>query len=173
MIVSQESTEVRWTPRHEISGLQIHPTTESSPAALLREPLDAVRRLTPRLSATSGIAPPWRTNWTASRRNDSGYGGFDFGIQVHPFQRRLRRTSSGLRNHGESICDAPRHVVRPLRQKIVGRNKHGRQQQVEVGEHRGPQGRRRDINTGTSDFDLLPYESFEPTTATAAVESLI
>jgi hypothetical protein len=27
MIVSQESTEVRWTPRHEISGLQIHPTT--------------------------------------------------------------------------------------------------------------------------------------------------
>jgi hypothetical protein len=56
MIVSQESTEVRWTPRHEISGLQIHPTTESSPAALLREPLDAVRRLTPRLSATSGIA---------------------------------------------------------------------------------------------------------------------
>jgi hypothetical protein len=60
-----------------------------------------------------------------------------------------------------------------LRQKIVGRNKHGRQQQVEVGEHRGPQGRRRDINTGTSDFDLLPYESFEPTTATAAVESLI
>jgi hypothetical protein len=74
---------------------------------------------------------------------------------------------------GESICDAPRRVVRPLRQKIVGRNKHGRQQQVEVGEHRGPKGRRRDINTGTSDFDLLPYESFEPTTATAAVESLI
>ena len=32
---------------------------------------------------------------------------------------------------------------------------HGNQQQVEVGEHRGPpDGRRRDI--GTADFDLLP-----------------
>ena len=30
----------------------------------------------------------------------------------------------------------------PLGQEIVGRGEHGREQQVEVGEHRGPPGRR-------------------------------
>jgi hypothetical protein len=59
---------------------------------------------TPPLPAESFPAesfPTDPTGLTASRRNDSGYGGFDFGIQVHPFQRRLRRKSLGLRNHGE------------------------------------------------------------------------
>jgi len=60
-------------------------------------------------------------------------------------------------------------VLRPLRQEIVGRAEHGNQQQVEVGEHRGPpEGRRRLLST--ADFDRCRYVPF-PTAP--AVESLI
>jgi hypothetical protein len=68
------------------------------------------------------------------------------------------------------IGDASPGVPGPIGQEIVGGAEHRNQQQVEVGEHRGPQGRRRGI--GTADFDPLPYVPFQPTTATA-VELLI
>jgi hypothetical protein len=44
-------------------------------------------------------------------------------------------------------------VPRPLGQEIVGRGEHGRAAHVEVGEHRGPQGRRR--VSGTDRLRLL------------------
>jgi hypothetical protein len=40
------------------------------------------------------------------------------------------------------VCGATRGVVLPLRQEIVSRDENGREQQVEVGVHRGLQGRR-------------------------------
>src|SRR3954452_251985 len=62
-------------------------------------------------------------------------------------------------------------VSSPIGQEIVGGAEHRNQQQVEVGEHRGPQGRRRVI--GTADFDPLPYVSFAPASTPQAVELLI
>jgi hypothetical protein len=53
-------------------------------------------------------------------------------------------------------------VAPPLGQEIVGDAEHGNQQQVEVGEHRGPLGSTARI--GTADFDLTavgPYEDVE------------
>jgi hypothetical protein len=42
-------------------------------------------------------------------------------------------------------------VLRPLRQEIVSGAEHRNEQQVEVGEHRGPPlGRRRELSTPTS-----------------------
>ena len=49
------------------------------------------------------------------------------------------------------VCDAMRGVVLPLRQEIVSRDENGREQQVEVGVHRGLQGRRCVLST--ADFD--------------------
>jgi hypothetical protein len=60
-------------------------------------------------------------------------------------------------------------VLPPPRQEIVSRTEHGNQQQVEVGEHRGPLGSTARI--GTADFDppaTGPYRR-----ATSAVELLI
>jgi hypothetical protein len=59
-------------------------------------------------------------------------------------------------------------VSPPPRQEIVGRGEHGSEQQVEVGEHRGPPGSTARI--GTADFDPLPSGSYS---TTAVVESLI
>ena len=65
-----------------------------------------------------------------------------------------------------------RGVPGSLGQEIVGRDEHGREQQVEVGVHRGPQGRRCDMST--ADFD--PAASVflaNHTNTTTAVESII
>ena len=62
----------------------------------------------------------------------------------------------------------PSGVTGPLRQEIVGSAEHRNQQQVEVGEHRGPLGSTARI--GTADFDLTaagPYNTAK------AVELLI
>jgi hypothetical protein len=51
-------------------------------------------------------------------------------------------------------------VSPPPRQEIVGRGEHGSEQQVEVGEHRGPPGSTARI--GTADFDpprYVPYST--------------
>src|SRR3954454_25256526 len=69
------------------------------------------------------------------------------------------------------IGDPSPGVLGPIGQEIVGGAEHRYQQQVEVGEHRGPLGRRRDI--GTADFDPLPYVSFDPANTPPAVELLI
>jgi hypothetical protein len=61
-------------------------------------------------------------------------------------------------------------VPGPTGQEIVSGAEHRYQQQVEVGEHRGPQGRRREL--GTADFDPLRYVSFDPAPS-PAVELLI
>ena len=64
----------------------------------------------------------------------------------------------------------PPGVLRRLRQEIVSGTEHRNQQQVEVGEHRGPLGST--VRTGTADFDLTatgPYRR----AATSAVELLI
>ena len=60
-------------------------------------------------------------------------------------------------------------VLRPFGQEIVGGAEHRREQQVEVGEHRGPQGSTARI--GTADFDRCRYVPFP--TAPQPVESLI
>ena len=52
-------------------------------------------------------------------------------------------------------------VLGRLGQEIVGRAENGNQQQVEVGVHRGPLGRRRELST--ADFDLLRYVSYSTT----------
>jgi hypothetical protein len=49
------------------------------------------------------------------------------------------------------VCDASARVSPAPRQEIVGRGEHSREQQVEVGEHRGPPGSTARI--GTADFD--------------------
>jgi hypothetical protein len=59
-------------------------------------------------------------------------------------------------------------VPPPPRQEIVGRDEDSGQQQVEVGEHRGPPGSTARI--GTADFDLPRYV---PYSTTPIVESLI
>jgi hypothetical protein len=70
------------------------------------------------------------------------------------------------------VCDSSRSVVVPFGQEIVGRDEHGREQQVEVGVHRGLQGRR--CGLSTADFDPAALYSSKPLTNTAtAVESLI
>ena len=51
-----------------------------------------------------------------------------------------------------SVCDPTRSVILPFRQEIVGRDKNGREQQVEVGVHRGPH--RSAMLMSTADFDL-------------------
>jgi hypothetical protein len=76
--------------------------------------------------------------------------------------RHAQRDDLGIRQ-------AALGVLRSIRQEIVGRAEHGNQQQVEVGEHRGPpEGRRRLVST--ADFDHCRYVPF-PTAP--AVESLI
>jgi hypothetical protein len=67
------------------------------------------------------------------------------------------------------VCDAPRGVVLPLRQEIVGRDEHGREQQVEVGVHRGPLGSAMLIST--ADFD--PAATKSSTNTAPAAESTI
>jgi len=59
-------------------------------------------------------------------------------------------------------------VLSPLWQEIVGRDENGREQQVEVGVHRGLQGRRCVLST--ADFDLAAPN---PTNTAQAVESTI
>jgi hypothetical protein len=67
------------------------------------------------------------------------------------------------------VCDPSSGVVLPLGQEIVGRDEHGREQQVEVGVHRGPH--RSAMQLNTADFDPAAPK---PSTNTApAVESLI
>lgn len=46
----------------------------------------------------------------------------------------------------------------PIGQEIVSGNEHRDKQQVEVGEHRGPQGRRRKLST--ADFDSVAISSY-------------
>jgi hypothetical protein len=49
------------------------------------------------------------------------------------------------------VCDPSRSVPCSLGQEIVGRDEHGREQQVEVGVHRGPLGSAMPMST--ADFD--------------------
>jgi hypothetical protein len=59
-------------------------------------------------------------------------------------------------------------VVLPFRQEIVGRDEHGRKQQVEVGVHRDPH--RSAMPISTADFD--PAAPKPSTNTATAVESL-
>jgi hypothetical protein len=56
------------------------------------------------------------------------------------------------------VCGATRGVVLPLRQEIVSRDENGREQQVEVGVHRGLQGRRCELVTFPGFRVLLGFE---------------
>jgi hypothetical protein len=70
------------------------------------------------------------------------------------------------------IGDPSARVPRPLGQEIVGGAEHRNQQQIEVGEHRGPS--RSSVRESTADFDLPAYEPFSTaTTPTRAVAQLI
>jgi hypothetical protein len=66
------------------------------------------------------------------------------------------------------ICDPSSGVVLPLGQEIVGRDEHGSEQQVEVGVHRGLQGRRCVLST--ADFDPAAHK---PSNTAPAAESII
>jgi hypothetical protein len=98
-------------------------------------------------------------------REPVGRDGEEASIRRDPEQRLRDAQRDDLR-----IGDPSPGVLRRLGQEIVGRAEHGYEQQVEVGEHRGPLGRRREL--GTADFDPLRYVSY-PTATTPAVESLI
>ena len=78
-------------------------------------------------------------------------------IRGDPHDRLRDRERDDLR-----VGQDPPGVLRRLRQEIVSRTEHSNQQQVEVGEHRGPLGSTARI--GTADFDLAaigPYEAVE------------
>ncbi|MGI8428283.1 MAG: hypothetical protein ACR2OB_03045 [Solirubrobacteraceae bacterium] len=64
-------------------------------------------------------------------------------------------------------------VERFLGKEVVSYAEHVDQQQVEVGEHRGPSLTGSAVTLSTADFDQLPYDSFDPTTGPQAVELLI
>jgi hypothetical protein len=70
------------------------------------------------------------------------------------------------------VCDSSRSVLRSFGQEIVGRDEHGREQQVEVGVHsRPPEGRRLPLQS-TADFDPAAlYSSKNPSNTAATVES--
>lgn len=61
----------------------------------------------------------------------------------------------------------------PPGQEIVSGAEHRYQQQVEVGEHRGPSLTGSAVTSSTADFDSLRYDSFDPTTTNQVVELLI
>ena len=70
------------------------------------------------------------------------------------------------------VCDPAGSVLLPFRQEIVGCDEHGREQQVEVGVHRGPF--RSAMRLSTADFDpAAPSPLQTPTITATAVESLI
>ena len=70
------------------------------------------------------------------------------------------------------VGDPSPRVPGPLGQEIVGGAEHRYQQQIEVGEHRGPLGSA--VTERTADFDLPAYVPFSATTTTAtAVAQLI
>jgi hypothetical protein len=83
------------------------------------------------------------------------------GGDVHDRLRDGERDDLRVRHAAPGVRLAPR-------QEIVGRGEHGSEQQVEVGEHRGPPGSTARI--GTADFALPRYVSYSTTTV---VESLI
>jgi len=80
-----------------------------------------------------------------------------------PHDRLRDRERDDLR-----VSQHPPGVLRSLRQEIVSGTEHRNQQQVEVGEHRGPQWSTARI--GTADFDLT---AAGPYTTAKTVELLI
>ena len=82
-----------------------------------------------------------------------------------PHDRLRDRERDDLR-----VGQDPPGVLRRLRQEIVSGTEHSNQQQVEVGEHRGPLGSTARI--GAADFDLTAAGPYLRTT-TSAVELLI
>ena len=92
----------------------------------------------------------------------------------HPQETRIRRDPHDRLRDREGddlrVGQDPPRVLRRLGQEIVSGTEHSNQQQVEVGEHRGPFGSTARI--GTADFDLTaagPYRRI----AASAVELLI
>ncbi len=67
------------------------------------------------------------------------------------------------------VCDSSRRVRLPVRQEIVGGAEHRREQQVEVGVHRGPH--RSAMRVSTADFD--PAAAKSSTNTGSPVESTI
>jgi hypothetical protein len=67
------------------------------------------------------------------------------------------------------IGHASPRVLCPIGQEIVSRGEHGREEQVEVGEHRGPLGRRRALGTDR----LRPPLTQPLSTTPPTVESII
>jgi hypothetical protein len=85
-----------------------------------------------------------------------------------PVRRDAHDRLGDQQRHDLAVAQAPTGVGLTGGQEIVRRVEHHRQQQVEVGEHRGPLGSTARI--GTADFDLPRYVSYSTTTV---VESLI
>jgi hypothetical protein len=84
-----------------------------------------------------------------------------------PHDRLRDRERDDLR-----VGQTPSVVDGLLRQEIISDAEHVDQQQVEVGVHRGPQGRRLALQS-TADFDLPAYVPFNTTTPPPVVELLI
>lgn len=87
----------------------------------------------------------------------------------------IRRDSHDRLSHAQrddlGVCDPTRSVLCSIGQEIVGRDKNGREQRVEVGVHRGPLGSA--MLMSTADFDLAaPNPLKSPTNTATAVESL-
>jgi len=71
-----------------------------------------------------------------------------------------------------SVRHPSHHLLAGFGQEIVGRRKNGREQQVEVGVHRGSFGSAMQVST--ADFDPAAYTSSKtPTTTAQTMESII